>query len=111
MALPGVQTVRCSSLRQPERTTFLRHLRAFPAAAAKAAADRFDGQRSLSLCGALQNLANEDSKYLVKLANVAMDSCQDCEEECKKHADKHEACKRRGEACAACYKECKQLAS
>jgi Cys-rich four helix bundle protein (predicted Tat secretion target) len=63
----------------------------------------------VSLCGALQNLANQDSKYLVKLASVTAEACQDCEEECKKHADKHEACKRCGEACAACSKECKQL--
>lgn len=65
----------------------------------------------LSLCSALQNLANQDSKYLVKLANVAMDACQDCEEACKKHADKHEVCKRCAEACRVTYKECKQLAA
>src|ERR1700747_1509032 len=61
----------------------------------------------LSLCGALQNLANQDSKYLAKLASVTLDACLDCEEECKKHADKHEACKRCAESCAACAKECK----
>jgi Cys-rich four helix bundle protein (predicted Tat secretion target) len=65
----------------------------------------------LPLCSALQSLANQDSKYLIKLANAAMDACQDCEEECKKHADKHDVCKRCGESCRACYKECKQLAS
>ena len=65
----------------------------------------------LSLCGALQDLANQDSKYLVKLASMTADACQDCEEECKKHADKHEACKRCGESCGACYKECKALAT
>ena len=65
----------------------------------------------LSLCTALQELANQDSKYLAKLASAAMDACQDCEEECRKHADTHETCKRCGESCAACYKECKQLAT
>jgi Cys-rich four helix bundle protein (predicted Tat secretion target) len=65
----------------------------------------------LPLCSALQDLANQDSRYLVKLAKVTMDACQDCAEECKKHADKHDACKRCGESCQACYKECKQLAS
>jgi Cys-rich four helix bundle protein (predicted Tat secretion target) len=63
----------------------------------------------VSICGALQDLANQDSKYLIKVASVAMDACHDCEEECKKHADKHDVCKRCGESCAACYKECKQL--
>lgn len=65
----------------------------------------------LTLCGALQSLANQDSKYLVKLASVTAEACQDCEDECKKHAEKHEACKRCGESCRACYKECKQLAT
>lgn len=65
----------------------------------------------LSLCSALQNLANQDSKYLVKLASVTAEACLDCEEECKKHADKHEACKRCGESCASCAKECKQIAA
>jgi Cys-rich four helix bundle protein (predicted Tat secretion target) len=65
----------------------------------------------LPLCSALQNLANQDSKYLVKLANAALDACQDCAEECKKHAEKHDICKRCGESCRACYKECKQLAT
>ncbi|MBV8307624.1 MAG: four-helix bundle copper-binding protein [Gammaproteobacteria bacterium] len=65
----------------------------------------------MSLCSALQNLANQDSKYLVKLASVTAEACQDCEDECRKHADKHEACKHCGESCAACYKECKQLAT
>ena len=64
----------------------------------------------LALCSALEALANQDSKYLVKLASVTAEACQDCEEECKKHADTHEACKRCGESCRACYKECKQLA-
>ena len=65
----------------------------------------------VSICGALQNLANQDSKYLSRVASVASDACQDCEQECKKHADKHEVCKRCAESCRACYKECKQLTS
>jgi Cys-rich four helix bundle protein (predicted Tat secretion target) len=63
----------------------------------------------LTLCDALQDLANQDSKYLVKLAGVSMEACQDCEEECKKHADKHDVCKHCAEACAVTYRECKQL--
>lgn len=65
----------------------------------------------LALCGALQGLANQESVYLPKLAKVAMDACNKCEEECKKHADKHEACKACGESCAVCYKECKKIAA
>jgi hypothetical protein len=43
--------------------------------------------------------------------HLTLDACLDCEEECKKHADKLEACKRCGESCAACGKECKLLAT
>lgn len=64
----------------------------------------------LALCGALQQLANQNSKQLPKLASLAMDACKQCEDECKKHADKHEVCKACGESCAACYKECKKIA-
>jgi Cys-rich four helix bundle protein (predicted Tat secretion target) len=62
-----------------------------------------------AICGALQNLAAAESKSLPALAKVAMDICKDCEEECKK-TDKHPQCKACGEACAACYKECKKIA-
>ena len=65
----------------------------------------------LALCGALQQLANQNSKLLPKLAALAMDACNQCEDECKKHADKHEACKACGESCAACARECKKLAA
>lgn len=64
----------------------------------------------LALCSALQQLANQNSKQLPKLASMAMDACRQCEDECKKHADKHEVCKACGESCAACYKECKKIA-
>lgn len=63
----------------------------------------------LALCGALQQLANQQSAYLPKLAALAMDACKQCEDECKKHAKKHEACKACGESCAACAKECKKI--
>ncbi|KWF00617.1 four-helix bundle copper-binding protein [Burkholderia pseudomultivorans] len=65
----------------------------------------------LSLCAALQGLANQDSRYLPGLAKVAMDACNDCAQECTKHADKHEPCKACLESCRACAKECKALAA
>ena len=65
----------------------------------------------LALCGALQSLANQESAYLPQLAKIAMDACNQCEDECKKHADKHEACKACGESCNACAKECKKIAA
>ncbi len=65
----------------------------------------------LSICDALQQLANQESSHVPKLAALAMEICKECEDECKKHADKHEACKACGESCAACYKECKKIAA
>jgi Cys-rich four helix bundle protein (predicted Tat secretion target) len=63
----------------------------------------------MALCGALQQLANQNSKQLVRVAAIAMDVCKQCEDECKKHADDHEVCKACAESCAACYKECKKI--
>lgn len=63
-----------------------------------------------AICGALQKLAAAEAKHLPALAKVAMEICQDCEEECKK-TDKHPECKACGESCAACYKECKKIAA
>jgi Cys-rich four helix bundle protein (predicted Tat secretion target) len=63
----------------------------------------------LSLCSALQQLANQNSRYLPALARVALDACNDCEAECKKHADKHEPCKACMESCRACANECRAV--
>ena len=65
----------------------------------------------LALCGALQSLSNQESATLPRLAAIAMDACNQCEEECKKHADKHDVCKACGESCNACAKECKKIAA
>lgn len=67
-------------------------------------------QQMLAVCGALQQLASAGSSHLKPLAKVAMDVCKDCENECRKHDKKHTACKECGDACAACYKECKAIA-
>jgi len=63
----------------------------------------------LAICGALQSLANQESSYLPKMAALAKDACDACEDECKKHSEKHEACKACGESCAACAKECRKI--
>ena len=65
----------------------------------------------LTLCAALQQLANQQSQHTAKLAGLALQACRECEEECKKHADKHEACKACGESCKACAKECEKIAA
>jgi Cys-rich four helix bundle protein (predicted Tat secretion target) len=65
----------------------------------------------LAVCGALQQLASQESPYLARQAKIAMDVCKQCEDECKKHADKHDACKACMESCEACYNECKKIAA
>ena len=65
----------------------------------------------LSLCGTLAKLASLRSSYLPAMAKVALIGCQDCETECRKHADKHPPCKACAEACAACATECKKISA
>lgn len=65
----------------------------------------------LAVCAALRSLATQNSKQLAKMAAIAADVCKQCEDECRKHADKHESCKACGESCKTCYDECRKLAA
>ncbi len=62
----------------------------------------------ISVCGTLGKLASIGSSHLPEMAKIALDVCQNCEKECKKHADHHAVCKACAEACAACADECKK---
>ena len=53
-------------------------------------------------------IAAQNGTQLMKLVRVAMDTCKECEDECRKH-EKHKQCKDCADACADCYKQCKQL--
>jgi Cys-rich four helix bundle protein (predicted Tat secretion target) len=64
-----------------------------------------------SVCGTLAVLAAEHSPALPRYASVAKDVCKACEDECRKHADKHAPCKACAEACAACAQECGKIAT
>lgn len=61
----------------------------------------------LSVCGTLQKLASTGSPRLADMAKVALAICDDCEKECRKHADHHATCKACAEACKACAEACK----
>lgn len=65
----------------------------------------------LSVCTALQGLAQQNSKYTAGFAKAAIDVCKDCEDECRKHEKKHAECKACAESCAACLKQCKALSA
>ncbi len=64
----------------------------------------------IAVSSALQVLAISNSKHLAKFAKVSLDVCKACEDECRKHEKKHQACKDCAEACAACAKECEKIA-
>lgn len=65
----------------------------------------------LALCNALVSLGNQQSKYLSALSKVALDACEACEAECRKHEKKHEQCKACADSCASCTKQCKALSA
>jgi len=62
-------------------------------------------------CDALSKAAAQGSKHMKELAKIAMETCKDCEAECRKHAEKHSVCKECAESCAECYKQCKSMAA
>jgi Cys-rich four helix bundle protein (predicted Tat secretion target) len=64
----------------------------------------------LATCTALQKLALQDSRHVRRMAALAMDLCEDCEKECRKHADQHAQCRECAEACVECHKACKAAA-
>jgi hypothetical protein len=56
----------------------------------------------MSICGTLAKLVSLRSAYVPAMAKVALLGCRDCEAECRKHDEKHAACKACAETCAAC---------
>lgn len=63
----------------------------------------------LSVCGTLQKLAAAGSPRLPDMAKVALAICDDCEKECRKHADHHATCKACAEACKTCGEACRSV--
>ncbi|CAH2602996.1 Four-helix bundle copper-binding protein [Rhodovastum atsumiense] len=64
----------------------------------------------VAVCAALQKLAASASPHLPALARVAIPICEDCERECRRHAEHHATCRDCAEACQACAEECRKLA-
>ncbi len=55
--------------------------------------------------------AASGSKHLPALAKVAMEFCKDCENECRKHAAEHAACRECMEACTKTIAACQKVAA
>jgi len=64
----------------------------------------------VAMCTALSQMASYNSAHLPAVAKVCAAVCKDCEQECRKHEDKHPACKACAESCAHCREECEKLA-
>ncbi len=64
---------------------------------------------TMAMCTALSQMAAYRSEHLHDLARVCISVCEDCEQECRKHEQKHAECKACGDSCAACINECEQL--
>ena len=65
----------------------------------------------LALCGAIQNLAAQNSRLTPSLAKVCVEACKQCAEACKAHAAHHAECKACYESCLNCIKECEKIAA
>jgi Cys-rich four helix bundle protein (predicted Tat secretion target) len=63
----------------------------------------------MPMCDALVRLGALEAPRLKEVAKVCLAICEDCEKECKKHADKHATCKACMDSCTACAKECKAI--
>src|SRR5262245_10093118 len=62
------------------------------------------------ICGPLAKAARQGSKRTAALAKLAIDACNECIEDCKKHS-KHAVCKACLAACEDCIKHCKSAAA
>lgn len=65
----------------------------------------------LASCTALAQLASFQSPHLPAFAKVCISICEDCEKECRKHEDKHAACRNCAESCKECIAACKKIAA
>lgn len=61
-------------------------------------------QEMLAICDGFSYLVTANSSYLKDYAKVCKAVCADCEDECRKHEDKHMECKECAEACAMVVK-------
>jgi Cys-rich four helix bundle protein (predicted Tat secretion target) len=63
----------------------------------------------LPTCSSLAQLAALDSPRLKEFASVCIKICEDCRDECKKHADHHAVCKNCMDSCTECIEQCRKL--
>ncbi len=57
---------------------------------------------TIAMCNTLTQLSSSNSDHLMAFAKISLAVCQDCEKECRRHKDKHQACKNCMESCSRC---------
>ena len=65
----------------------------------------------LPICKALSYQLAGNSPYVKALSAVCQQACKDCEDECRKHEDKHVECRECAEACAHLVTEIGRLSA
>jgi Cys-rich four helix bundle protein (predicted Tat secretion target) len=65
----------------------------------------------LAVCRAVGPIADARGKYVPAMAALCLSVCTDCEQACRKHADKHAVCKACAEACEKTAAAAKALAA
>ena len=63
------------------------------------------------ICQAFSYQLAANSPYVKSLSSVCRQACNDCEDECRKHEDKHQECKDCAEACAQLVAEIDRLSA
>lgn len=63
-------------------------------------------QELVAACNVVLKLASFNSSHLNDFIRASIKVCETCEEECKKHAEKHIQCKDCAEACRDCIDFC-----
>lgn len=63
------------------------------------------------ICAYLEQAITRGTPFVGQLAQVCAEICEACGNECDKHADMHEHCKRCAEACHKCAEACKKVAA
>jgi Cys-rich four helix bundle protein (predicted Tat secretion target) len=64
----------------------------------------------VAVCSMLNELASSRSRHLKQLLPGCRAVCQNCLDECKKHAARHAICKECANKCQACLDEMKKIA-
>lgn len=66
-------------------------------------------QQMVPMCSAMAQMVALNSPHIKAVVQTCIAVCEDCEKECRKHADKHLVCRACADACVECIKKAKAL--